>query len=150
MNKSTLKNTFAGIGATVIAVSIGYFGIQYVGRYTMVAIGGGMIGLSAVAYLTEEWLSSQQSLSKTPLVNELQPKSIYQRKKVKNGDYTPKNQNDATVNTHPIVVDSRLFKTGVNLTKATSISKPYGYCRRCLVICHTARVKSSTKTSPTS
>jgi hypothetical protein len=25
MNKSTLKNTFAGIGATVAAVSIGYF-----------------------------------------------------------------------------------------------------------------------------
>jgi hypothetical protein len=92
MNKSTLKNTFAGIGATVAAVSIGYFGIQYVGRYTMVAIGGGMIGLSAVAYLTEKWLSSQQSLSKTPVVNELQPKSIYQRKKLKKGIVPQKNK----------------------------------------------------------
>jgi Na+-translocating ferredoxin:NAD+ oxidoreductase RnfG subunit len=149
MNKSILKNTFAGIGATVVALSIGYFGIQYIGRYTMLAIGGSMIGLSAVAYLTEKWLSSQQSLSKTPVVNQLQPKSIYQ-KKVKKEHYTPKNQNDTTVNSHLIVVDSRLFKAGVNITKATSISKPYGYCRRRLVICHRARVKSSTKTFPTS
>ena len=95
MNKSILKNTFAGIGATVVALSIGYFGIQYIGRYTMFAISGGMIGLSAVAYLTEKWLSSQQ------------------------------------------------FKAGVNLTKATSISKPYSYCRRRLVICHRARVNGT-------
>ncbi|MBD2534840.1 hypothetical protein H6G97_37500 [Nostoc flagelliforme FACHB-838] len=81
MNKSTLKNTFAGISAMFAVVSIGYFGIQYLGRYIMVAIGGGMIGLSAVAYLTEEWLSSQQSLSKTPVVNQLQPKSIYKKKR---------------------------------------------------------------------
>ncbi|MCC5653640.1 hypothetical protein LC609_28430 [Nostoc sp. XA013] len=150
MNKSTLKNAFAGIGAMVAAVSIGYFGIQYIGRYTMVAIGGGMIGLSAVAYLTEEWLSSQQSLSKTPVINEPQSKSIYIKKKVKKGHHTPKNQNNATVNSQLIVVGSRLFKAGVNLTKSTSILKPYGYCRRRLVICHRARVKNSTKTPPTS
>ncbi|MHC5765688.1 hypothetical protein [Nostoc sp.] len=147
MNKSPLKNSLASIGAMVAAVSIGYFGVQYVGRNTMIGMSGGMI-LSAVTYLTEKWLLSQQPSSKTPVVIELQPKSIHLKKKVKKEYYTPTNQNDATLNCHPIVEDSRLIISRVNLTKAASISKSNGYCRRRLLLCHKAKVESSTKTPP--
>lgn len=148
MKKSALKNKFAGIGAMVAAVSIGYFGVQYVGRNTMIGMSAGMI-LSAVAYLTEKWLSSQQLSSKTPVVIKLQPKSIHLNKKLKNEHFST-NQNDATANCHPIVEDSRLIISGVNLTKAASISKSYSYCRRRLSLCHRAKVESSTKTPPKS
>ncbi|RCJ30313.1 hypothetical protein A6769_33765 [Nostoc punctiforme NIES-2108] len=146
MNKSLLKNSLAGIGAMVAAVSIGYFGVQYVGRNTMIGMSGGMI-LSAVMYLTEKRLLSQQS-SKTPVLIELQPKSIHLNKKVKKEHYTPTNQNNATLNCHPIVEDSKLIISRVNLTKAASISQSNGYSRRRLSLCHKTQVESSTKTTP--
>ncbi|AFY50264.1 hypothetical protein Nos7524_4512 [Nostoc sp. PCC 7524] len=147
MKRAILKNTFAGIAATVAAVSFGYLAVQYLGRYIMFALGAGMFGLGAAVHRTQQSLP-QTSRPDTLILTEIQPQVTQSEKELEQQHQNFKNHNPATASGHSITNTSRLVKPGVKITKVASTSQSDGYCRKRLALCHKAKAESSTKIIP--
>jgi hypothetical protein len=147
MNSSILKDSFAGIAATVATVSFGYFAVQCFGQYTMLAISTGMFGLGAAVHRTQQ-SPHQKSLPETLVVTEPKAKLTQSDKEVtKQHDYST-NKSPAKANLGSITIASRFVRTQVKVTKFASTSRSYGYCRKRLALCHQAKIKNSTKAIP--
>ncbi|MBW4556984.1 MAG: hypothetical protein KME59_13745 [Trichormus sp. ATA11-4-KO1] len=144
MNKSILKNSFAGIAATVAAVSFGYFSTQYFGKYMMLAISTGMFGLGATVHRTQQ-SPHKKFLPETLVVTEPNAKLTQLDKEVKKQHDYSMNKSPAKANLRSITVASRFVRTQVKITEFASTSRSYGYCRKRLAICHQAKIKNSTK-----
>ncbi|MHC0068251.1 hypothetical protein ACWATR_36200 [Nostoc sp. UIC 10890] len=54
MNRTTLRNTLLGIGATGAAIAVGYFGVQYFGRNNMFTIAAAIGGGGAISYVLQK------------------------------------------------------------------------------------------------
>ncbi|NEU80696.1 hypothetical protein [Nostoc sp. UIC 10630] len=54
MNRTTLRNTVLGIGATAAALAVGYFGVQYFGRNNMFTIAAAIGGGGAISYVLQK------------------------------------------------------------------------------------------------
>lgn len=152
MNKSILKNSFAGIAVTVAAVIFGYFGTQYIGKYKMLLISTGMfgLGLGAASHRTQQSPHKKKVLPEKLVVNIPKAKLKQSDKKVRkqHDDYSI-NKNPAKDNLNSITVASGLVRTPVvKVTKSISTSRSYGYCRKRLALCHQAKIENSTKAIP--
>lgn len=144
MNRSILKNSFAGITATIAAVSFGYLAVQYFGKYMMLAIGTGMFGLGAAVHRTQQSIHQASLPDKLEIIDS-QPKTTQVRTPVKELNDTAKPPIPTTTNHHSITIASRLVKNEVNITKVASSSQSSGYCRKRLALCHKAKLESSRK-----
>lgn len=54
MTKSRFRNTVLGIGATAAAISVGYFGVQQLGRNNMFTIAAAVGGAGAISYVLQK------------------------------------------------------------------------------------------------
>jgi hypothetical protein len=54
MTKSRLRNTVLGIGATSAAISVGYFGVQQLGRNNMFTIAAAVGSAGAISYVLQK------------------------------------------------------------------------------------------------
>ncbi|MDZ8029379.1 MAG: hypothetical protein RMX97_32510 [Nostoc sp. DedQUE11] len=65
MSRATFRKTFFGIGATAVALALGYFGVQYLGRNTMYTIGAAVGGAGAISYVLQK--PAQPEAPTTPI-----------------------------------------------------------------------------------
>lgn len=135
MKKFRLKNTLAGIAATVVALSFGYLAVQYLGKHMMIVISAGMCGLSIAVHQMQK-SSRKKYLPKTTVVTETQPNLTRLEKKVKK-------QDNASITTA-----SKSFRHGSKIIKVTSKPQSYGYCRKRLALCHRAKIEAAKKYIP--
>ena len=54
MTKSRFRNTVLGIGATAVALALGYFGVQQLGRNNMFTIAAAVGGGGAISYVLQK------------------------------------------------------------------------------------------------
>ncbi|MHC5823503.1 MAG: hypothetical protein ACYT04_48630 [Nostoc sp.] len=54
MNRTRLRNTVLGIGATAAALALGYFGVQQLGRNNMFTIAAAVGGGGAISYVLQK------------------------------------------------------------------------------------------------
>ena len=54
MNRTRFRNTVLGIGATAAAISVGYFGVQQLGRNNMFTIAAAIGGGGAISYVLQK------------------------------------------------------------------------------------------------
>lgn len=160
MKTSILKSSFAGIAATLVAVSFGYLAVQYFGKYIMLAIGTGMLGLGAAVHRTQQSLH-QPSLPERLEVTEFKPNRAELEKEViglydtrkkevaeaKANDIST-NKSVTTASGDSITVASKSVRSEASITKVASTSPSSGYCRKRLALCHKAKLESSKKASP--
>ncbi|AUS99479.1 hypothetical protein CLI64_03225 [Nostoc sp. CENA543] len=143
MKKYIWKNTFAGIILTVAAVSCGYLAVQYLGRYTMLAIGAGMFGLGAAVHRTQQ-SPHQKSLPKNFDVTKHQVELQASEETTKNMYAVSTNHSPTSANHHSVTDASRFVKPKLTTARKLRISQS-GYCRKRLALCHRAKVESLTK-----
>jgi len=147
ISKSILKNSLAGITATVAAVSFGYFAAQYFGLSMMLALSTGMFGLGAAVHRTQQSLH-QQSLPETLIVTETAAKLTPSGNEVKNLSDFSTNTNPGKATLRSMTATSRFVRNQEKVTKSASKSQSYGYCRKRLALCHQAKIENSTKATP--
>ncbi|BCL33579.1 hypothetical protein [Nostoc sp. MS1] len=135
MNKFLLKKILAAMAVTILASSFGYLAVRHLGKYMMLAISAGTIGLGIALHQTQK--SSHPKLpSKTMVVTEPKTNPVKVEREVKE-------QHDTSVK-----IVSNKIKARAKTIKATSRYQSSGYCRKRLALCHRAKIEGAKKNTP--